>query len=89
MSGAVAGPGAGTTVQAVLFDWGGTLTPWHTVDALAGWTAAVGDPALGERLLAAEQAVWLRSMDEHRSATLDDVFAAAGSSHGGDAAGLP
>ena len=24
-------------VQAVIFDWGGTLTPWHTVDHRAEW----------------------------------------------------
>ncbi|HEX4659505.1 MAG TPA: hypothetical protein VH307_19125 [Streptosporangiaceae bacterium] len=24
-----------TPVRAVIFDWGGTLTPWHTVDHVA------------------------------------------------------
>ena len=24
-------------VQAVIFDWGGTLTPWHTIDHDALW----------------------------------------------------
>ena len=26
------------TVEAVIFDWGGTLTPWHTVDAAGLWS---------------------------------------------------
>ena len=25
------------TVRTVIFDWGGTLTPWHTVDHAALW----------------------------------------------------
>jgi putative hydrolase of the HAD superfamily len=66
------------TIKAVIFDWGGTLTPWHTVEPLEAWLAAVGDPELAARLHAAENALWLRSRDEHRSATLDDVFTAAG-----------
>jgi putative hydrolase of the HAD superfamily len=69
------------TVEAVIFDWGGTLTPWHTVDPLGGWLAAVGDEELAARLYAAEQAAWLRCVEEHRSATLVDVFAAAGIPH--------
>ena len=31
------------TVEAVIFDWGGTLTPWHTIDATELW-AAVCEP---------------------------------------------
>lgn len=68
-------------VQAVIFDWGGTLTPWHTIDPLEAWLSAVSDPELAARLLAAEQEVWLRSRDEQRSATLAEVFAAAGVEH--------
>ena len=26
-------------VRAVIFDWGGTLTPWHTIDHEALWRA--------------------------------------------------
>lgn len=65
-------------IQSVIFDWGGTLTPWHTVDFTECWTAAVGDPELAARLCAAEDAVWLRCRDEQCSATLDEVFAACG-----------
>jgi putative hydrolase of the HAD superfamily len=28
----------GAPVRAVIFDWGGTITPWHTVDLRAQWT---------------------------------------------------
>ncbi|HEV7192088.1 MAG TPA: HAD family hydrolase [Jatrophihabitantaceae bacterium] len=69
------------TIEAVIFDWGGTLTPWHSVDALGSWLAAVGDEQQAVRLLEAERAVWLRCIDEHRSARLDDVFAEAGIDH--------
>lgn len=69
------------TVEAVIFDWGGTLTPWHSVDPIEGWLAAVGDPDLARRLHDAELAVWGRHLDEHRSATLDDIFATADIAH--------
>ena len=29
-------------LAAVLFDWGGTLTPWHAVDVRASWLAYAG-----------------------------------------------
>jgi putative hydrolase of the HAD superfamily len=66
------------TVAAVIFDWGGTLTPWHTVEPRAAWHAAVADEQLAARLHAAETAVWIRCRDEHRSATMAEVFEAAG-----------
>jgi putative hydrolase of the HAD superfamily len=51
-------------VQAVIFDWGGTLTPWHEVDLVAAWYAysSVYDPAhaaaLARKLHAAEIGRW-------------------------------
>jgi putative hydrolase of the HAD superfamily len=66
------------TVRAVIFDWGGTLTPWHTVDPHQAWLAATGDEQLAQQLAAAEDAVWVRSRDQHRSATLAEVLDAAG-----------
>lgn len=80
-------PGRGEApVEAVIFDWGGTLTPWHSVDfraeAEALASAAVdADHTAAQLLLEATHAVWARSRDEHRSATLGDVFAHAGLSH--------
>ena len=73
-------------VEAVIFDWGGTLTPWHTVDfteesrALAA-AAVNADELAAEALLAAADAVWGRSRDHHVSATLADIFAEAGLTH--------
>jgi putative hydrolase of the HAD superfamily len=73
-------------IEAVIFDWGGTLTPWHPVDfeeesrALARAVAGADDsvPAvLGE----AVQAVWGRSRDHHTSATVADIFTEAGLEH--------
>lgn len=69
------------TVTAVIFDWGGTLTPWHSVEPLEAWLAAVGDPELADRLHEGEQQAWARSRDEHRSATLEEVFRDAGVAH--------
>jgi putative hydrolase of the HAD superfamily len=68
-------------VDAVIFDWGGTLTPWHSVDPLEGWLAAVGDAELAARLHAAEREVWSRHLDAQRSATMNDIFAAADIEH--------
>lgn len=65
-------------ISAVIFDWGGTITPWHDVDPVAQWLAAVGDERAAQRLHRAAGDVWARSRDEHRSATLAEVFALAG-----------
>ena len=73
-------------VEAVIFDWGGTLTPWRNVDfaeesrALAAAARDAGEDA-HERLAAAVQTVWGRSRDDHTSATVADVFVEAGLSH--------
>jgi putative hydrolase of the HAD superfamily len=72
------------TIDAVLFDWGGTLTPWHSVDLLAYWCAVAAlidaerADELGAALLTAEQQVWDRARDEHRSGTLEEVCLLAG-----------
>lgn len=60
-------------LDAVIFDWGGTLTPWHTINPADSWSAAVEDPEVAAALAAAEDSIWVRSRDEHRSATLDEV----------------
>jgi putative hydrolase of the HAD superfamily len=73
-------------VRAVLFDWGGTLTPWHTVDLGEQWQVYArryaSDPAaasaLAARILAAEGAAWRRILDGGGSAHLAEVLAAAG-----------
>jgi putative hydrolase of the HAD superfamily len=70
-------------VRTVIFDWGGTLTPWHSVDHPALWRDVCAPlyPDAGtvaEAILAAENEMWRRANAEHRSATMADVFAAAG-----------
>lgn len=72
------------TLDAVVFDWGGTLTPWHTIDLREQWRAYTEsfDPARADELagllLAAEDACWQAGRLHQRSATLAEVFAAAG-----------
>jgi putative hydrolase of the HAD superfamily len=71
-------------IDAVVFDWGGTLTPWHTVDVLDIWRtyAAAYDPqdvhALAHRLHEAEEAAWASGRDTNAAATLESVLLAAG-----------
>jgi putative hydrolase of the HAD superfamily len=72
-------------VRAVIFDWGGTLTPWHTVDHSELWNSVCSRhyPATDAALIAAavraaEMELWGLAESSHRSATLDEVFARAG-----------
>jgi putative hydrolase of the HAD superfamily len=71
-------------VEAVIFDWGGTLTPWITSDGRGWWrVAAALVPAaevdrVGAALTAAEEELWRRSRVEQLSGTLAEVFEAAG-----------
>lgn len=77
---------AGRHVQAVVFDWGGTLTPWHEVDLAEQWHVyARGvheDPVQAERIaatvMATEKAAWARSRDDGTSARLEEILAEAG-----------
>ena len=73
-----------TDIAAVIFDWGGTITPWHDLDPLEQWLAVVDDHATVARLHDAVTEVWTRSRDEHRSATLEEVFRAADVAHTDD-----
>jgi putative hydrolase of the HAD superfamily len=76
-------------VEAVIFDWGGTLTRWHDVDFHAESLAlahAVVDAdhdveVSRERLHAANEAIWGRSRDHQQSATVADLFSEAGLTH--------
>jgi putative hydrolase of the HAD superfamily len=71
-------------IEAVVFDWGGTLTAWHDVDYLESWrrVALAADPeraeALAAQLLAADEAVWQRTRRGCESARFADVLAACG-----------
>jgi putative hydrolase of the HAD superfamily len=71
------------TVDAVIFDWGGTLTPWRTMDfaaearALAEAARPPYEGDVAQALRAAGDLVWARARDEHRSATLAEIFSVA------------
>jgi len=72
-------------VAGVIFDWGGTLTPWHSVDHVELWNGVCAPHFPAERAAAlaaaihlAERDLWLTAEREHRSATMDQVFELAG-----------
>jgi putative hydrolase of the HAD superfamily len=71
-------------VDAVIFDWGGTLTPWVSVDPRVWWKVAArlippdDVERVGAALLAADEEMWRRSREDHTSGTLDEVFLAGG-----------
>jgi putative hydrolase of the HAD superfamily len=72
------------TVRAVIFDWGGTLTPWHAVDLDALWRQVCARhfppdraASVAAAILAAEAGLWDQCVTAHRSGTLDHLFAAA------------
>ncbi len=77
-------------VEAVLFDWGGTLTPWHTIDLREQWRAytEVYEPARADELAGclheAELAAWQRAVHHRRSGTIDDIFRSCGIDPAGD-----
>lgn len=73
-------------VEAVIFDWGGTLTPWHTIDFASQWgsyaRAYTGDAEHAERLaqeiVAAEDRAWRRLRSDGGSARMVEILAEAG-----------
>ncbi len=75
------------SVDAVLFDWGGTLTPWHSIDLVAQWYPyaqaydAVHAAELARRLFDAEESLWRRQRETGGAAgtgNLTHVFELAG-----------
>ena len=73
-------------LEAVIFDWGGTLTPWHTVDLAEQWRVYarvyaedhVTAEELAVRLLAADEQAWARTRHDGGSARIAEVLAEAG-----------
>jgi len=72
-------------IAAVIYDWGGTLTPWHALDHEALWREvctphfpAADVASVAGALLAAENECWRLCEREHQSTTLEQVFANAG-----------
>jgi len=77
-------------IEAVLFDWGGTLTPFHDIDLPELWRAAAEVLApdrvddLAAALVEVELACWDRTSGTMASFTVDDVLRAASESLGLD-----
>lgn len=74
----------GARLRAVLFDWGGTLTPHHEVDKATHWRAAArhlaGDEhvdTLTAALLAAEDETWLQTIEGFSSSRTEEIIASA------------
>ncbi len=75
-------------VRAVIFDWGGTLTPWHTVDLARQWHVFAEHfhaeapelvPDLAGRIHAVESQIWSQGrVTGHASARLEDILTQAG-----------
>jgi putative hydrolase of the HAD superfamily len=77
-------------MRAVIFDWGGTLTPWYPVDYVAAWRSyadhlhpgdGVRAAAVAQAILDAEEAHWTVARDQHRAFTIAQVLAAANAPH--------
>jgi putative hydrolase of the HAD superfamily len=70
-------------IRAVLFDWGGTLTAFHSVDLIDAWRVAAEVLApervdeVAQALLSAESEVWERTRTTMRSARIDEVLLSA------------
>jgi putative hydrolase of the HAD superfamily len=72
-------------VEAVIFDWGGTLTPWHSVDHENLWLTvcarhypAADAATAAAAARAAEMELWRLAESALQSSTLDAVLARAG-----------
>jgi putative hydrolase of the HAD superfamily len=77
-------------IDAVIFDWGGTLTPWKALDAHDAWRAYAGalhaddsDRAAeaARRLHEADAARWAGVRDEHRAFTIAHILEDAAADH--------
>jgi putative hydrolase of the HAD superfamily len=78
-------------IEAVIFDWGGTLTPWHTVDLARQWQVFAeryarehpaefpdGGAELADRMRGAEIDLWARLKEGNVSGRLEELFERAG-----------
>jgi putative hydrolase of the HAD superfamily len=72
-------------IDTVIFDWGGTLTPWHSIDAAGLWShvcephfPAAEAAEYAAALHATEVELWRQSATDQRSATMSMLFELAG-----------
>ena len=67
-------------IRAVLFDWGGTITSFHSVDLIDAWRVAAEVLApdrvedVAQALLDTESEVWERTRTTMHSARIDEVL---------------
>ena len=74
-------------IEAVVFDWAGTLTPWHRVNLAEQWVGLArvlhpdDEPAAASLAAAAtahEEQVWHRARTEYSSARLEQMLVEVG-----------
>ncbi|MEX2230047.1 MAG: HAD family hydrolase [Dehalococcoidia bacterium] len=84
-----------TAIDAVIFDWGGTLTPFASIEMEDMWRLAArhlaphmpeGEQALTLRLMDVERAFWQRTAADARAGSLGDLLAEATAALGADVA---
>lgn len=81
-------------IEAVIFDWGGTLTRWRPIDIPATWQAVAAVALagshrdavteLGARLAEVDERLWARCRDGCESTRFADVLAECGLPESGD-----
>lgn len=80
------------SIEAVIFDWGGTLSVWAEVDIEDMWRLAARhispdrEEELLARLVAVEARSWERTRTDRRSTRLADLLAEASAAVGADVA---
>ena len=80
------------TVEAVVFDWGGTLSEFVSAELVDAWRLAARHLAperedeLARQLVAVEAAFWASTATDQRSGTLADLLGAAAAELGLDVA---
>jgi len=79
-------------IEAVIFDWGGTLSPFVEAELVDAWRlvarhlAPDREDELTEKLVAVEEAFWATTSTHQRSGTLAELLASATAELGLDAA---
>jgi putative hydrolase of the HAD superfamily len=79
-------------IEAVIFDWGGTLSVFASLEMIDVWTLAAEHLApdrveeVRDHLVAVEQSIWDRVTEDQRSATLAEILALASQQLGLDVA---
>ncbi len=85
--------GAGGPIEAVIFDWGGTLADYAAIELIDMWRLAahhlaghipIGEDEILNRLADVEARMWARTTTDARAASLSDLLAEATRELGAD-----